>query len=107
MELRLLDTDLRQILVADLNAGRIAARVQFGLDGQAGFGFGAANQVHNHLVAGQRFSTPVRRDMTKHAMLDLVPLAGAGRKVAGRKAKTDMVGQSLQSYLPQSCSTAV
>ena len=38
MELRLLDTDLRQIFVADLNAGGIAAGVQFGLDGQAGFG---------------------------------------------------------------------
>ena len=58
-------------------------------------------------MAGQRFATPVRRDMTEHAMFDLVPLAGTGRKVADRKAKTDMVGQSLQSYFPQPCSTAV
>ena len=100
MELRLLHTDLRQVFVADLNADRIFARVQRGLDRQAGFGFGIANQVHYHLVAGQRFATPVRRDMTEHAMFDLVPLAGPRRKVADRKAKTDVVGQALQSHFP-------
>ena len=51
MELRLLYTDLRPVFPADLNTGGIAGRVQFGLDGQAGFGF--TNHFHDHLVAGQ------------------------------------------------------
>jgi hypothetical protein len=91
MEVRLLDTDLRQIFVADLNSGGMGARIQLGLDRQPGLGSGVANQIHDHLVAGQRFPTPVRRDMAEHAMFDLVPLAGAGRKVTDRQAQAGMV----------------
>jgi len=101
VELRFLHTNLRQIFVADLNSGGIFACVQPGLDLQSGFGFGVANQVYDHLVTGQRFPTPVRRDMTEHTMFDLVPLAGAGRKMTDRQAKTGVVGQSLQGHLPQ------
>src|SRR5262249_11519191 len=43
MELALLDTDLRQIFVTDLDSCGIFARVQFGLDCQAGFGRGVAD----------------------------------------------------------------
>jgi hypothetical protein len=58
-------------------------------------------------MAGQRFATPVRRDMTEHAMFDLVPFAGTGRKVANRQTQTGVIGQSLQGHFPQPCSAAV
>jgi hypothetical protein len=48
-----------QVLVADLDAQRVAATVQFGVDGQAGAGRGRPDQLDDHLVADQRPATPV------------------------------------------------
>jgi hypothetical protein len=39
------------------------------------------DQVDDHLVAGQRPAAPVLADVREQAVLDLVPLARAGREV--------------------------
>ena len=60
-----------------------------------------ANQRHDYLVAFQRFSTPRSRDMTEHAVFDLVPLAGPRWKVAYFDLHGKFVCESLQFVLPE------
>ena len=70
------------VLVADLDAGRVGAGVEFGADGEPGAGGGAGDEVDDDFVAGQRSAAPVHRDLAEEPVLDLVPLGGAGREVA-------------------------
>jgi len=39
------------------------------------------DQIDDHLIADQRLGAPVQGDEREQAMLDLVPLRGAGREV--------------------------
>ena len=102
-----LDRERVHLLVGDLSAGRVEAFVQFGADGQSALGGGGADQVHHHLVADQRLAAPVLGDVAEHAMLDLVPFAGAGREVAHRDAQPQRVRKLLQLELPQPAAAAV
>src|SRR5713226_5398362 len=86
MECLLLDTDLCQLLITHLDSDGIAGSVQLRLDGQAGLGGGVGNQIHDHFMAHQRLAPPVPGDVAKHAMFNLVPLAGAWWKMADREA---------------------
>src|SRR3954452_11923022 len=45
--------------VSDLGSGRVAAGVEFGVDGQAGAGGGRGDALHHDLVAGQRSAAVV------------------------------------------------
>src|SRR5260370_8871600 len=65
------------LLVCDLDAGRVAAGVQLGLYPKPGAGGGGADGLQDHLVALQRAAPPVHRDRPKHPVLDFVPLARA------------------------------
>src|SRR6478672_2869392 len=49
--------------------------------------------MDDRAIAAQRLAAPVDSDERKQAMLDLVPLAGAGRQVANRYGKLELVGQ--------------
>src|SRR6266852_8951070 len=80
MECLLLDTDLCQLLITHLDSDGIAGPVQLRLDGQAGLGGRVGNQNHDHFMAHQRLAPPVPGDVAKHAMFNLVPLAGAYRE---------------------------
>jgi hypothetical protein len=52
-------------------------------------------------VTHQRCASPVLSDMAEHAVLDLVPLAGAGRKVTDLDRHLQPLRQVLQRHLPQ------
>ena len=55
----------------------------------------------------QWFASPVFRDMTKHPMLDFIPLAGAGWIMTHRNREPGLVSQSLQGHFPQFRSAAI
>jgi hypothetical protein len=45
--------------------------------------------------------------VAKHAVLDLVPFAGARREMANGNAQPDGIRQPLQRYLPQPGAAAI
>src|SRR5450755_3022871 len=52
-------------------------------------------------------ASPVVGNEREQTMLDLVPLAGAGRKVTDRQRQLDVVSQLLQGNFPQTSARAV
>src|SRR5437867_4733650 len=92
--------DSSELLVGDLESILVAALVQARFEVQSLVRPGVADKIDNHGVAHQRLPTPVLGDVAEHPVLDLVPLAGAGRKVADRNRQAGLVGQLLQAELP-------
>ena len=68
------DVDLLHLLVGHLHPFGVNAGVQFAVDLKTLPGGGGADQLHDHLVADQRLTTPVLRDVGEQAVLDTVPL---------------------------------
>ena len=60
-----------------------------------------SDEIDDCFVIPQRFAAPIRRDKGKQPVLDLVPFAGARRKVTYRNAQCGMIGEFLQLQLPQ------
>src|SRR3990172_7676844 len=58
-------------------------------------------------MAHQRPTAPVLSDMAKHAMLDLVPLAGPRRKVADLQGQAQCIRQVLQGNFPQPVAASI
>src|SRR5882672_4913051 len=100
MEVIALDLQLSQFLCRYLLAGRIAVTVESGAHDEATSVGRVADEVDDGLVGPQRASTPVDRDEPEQAVLDLVPLAGAGGKVADVDRHVELVGDALQLVLP-------
>ena len=82
MEFVACDVDRSHVLLGYSNAFRIGVGVELAAHGQAGVGSGGADQVDYDAVADQRPGAPVDADEREQPVLDLVPLAGAGRMVA-------------------------
>ncbi|SAL21509.1 hypothetical protein AWB68_00825 [Caballeronia choica] len=59
------------------------------------------------MPADQRASSPVGGDVAEHAVLDLVPFAGARRKMTDLYLHLQFIGQVLQLPVPQAHSIAV
>ena len=76
------EVDGGDLFLGDFDLGRVDGRVQAGVDLQAGAGGGRADQVDDHLVAGQRPAAPVEADEAEQPVLDFVPFRGPGREVA-------------------------
>ena len=74
---------------------------------QPGIGGRGADQLYDGLMTDERLAAPVLRDERKQAVLDLVPLAGAGRQMTDRDGDAELVRQVLQLTLPQSDADAV
>ena len=87
--------------VGDFDAGGINVGVDLAAHLEAGVGGGGRDQLDDGLVADERLAAPVLGDEREEAMLDLVPLAGAGRQMADRDGDVEFVGQALQLALPQ------
>src|SRR5260370_23095472 len=87
-----------QLLVGDLDARRIFVGVQLGAYFQPLIGLGVSNQIDYYLMAPEWPAALVLADKGEEPMLDLVPFAGARRKVAHREVETGLVGESTQAY---------
>ena len=94
-------------LVGDLDAGIVRVGIERRLDDQTCFRRGRGDQVDHGLMAYQGTATPVLCDEAKEAMLDLVPFAGARRKMADYQLETQLVRQLLQRHLPKTRAVAV
>jgi hypothetical protein len=82
-------------------AAGILAGVELAAHGEAGFGGGGRDQLDDDAIADEWFGAPVLADEGKEAVLDFVPLAGAGRQVADHDVDAELVGQLLQFAFPQ------
>jgi len=55
----------------------------------------ARDQIDNRLIIPKRFAAPVRGDEREQPVFNLVPLAGALRKVTNGNRKARFIGQLL------------
>src|ERR1035437_208387 len=90
-----------EFVVGYFDAGRVGHGIELATDLETGSGGGCGDQLHDPLMADERLSPPVAGDEREEAMLDLVPLAGAGRQVTDGDRDIEFVGQLLQLQLPQ------
>ena len=58
------------------------------------------NVLQDHLVAPQRFASPVRADQAEHAVINRIPLRRSRRVMRHRDRQSKFVRESLQSKLP-------
>src|ERR1700730_15645074 len=101
VELGTFEVDGGHVCVRYDNAARVLAGVEFTVHREAGFGDSGRDQLDDHAIADERLGAPVLADKGKEAVLDLVPLAGAGRQVADHDVEAEFVSQLLQLAFPQ------
>src|SRR5207245_3037386 len=89
------EADCGQLTGGHLGPERIVVGVEPGFDLEAGHRRRGGNEVDDDAVGRQGLSAPVLADEGEEPMLDLVPLAGAGREVADRDWQPDLVGELL------------
>src|SRR5689334_12844222 len=94
------DVDRVHLLVGHLDAFRVQVGVDLAADLQAGVGRRGADELDDDLMADQWFATPVHGDEGEQAVLNPVPLAGAGRQVGHRYVQASLIGEALQFALP-------
>ena len=92
MEITPFDIDRIEFLVCHFDSAFIFRRVQLRFDLQSGLGLCAGDQLYDQIMADERTTPPVLRDMTKQSMFDLVPLAGAWWKVADVQRQAGFIG---------------
>src|SRR3984893_16226850 len=107
VELGTFEVDGGHVCIRYDNAARVLAGVEFTAHSEAGFGGSGRNQLDDHPIADERLGAPVLADKGKEAVLDLVPLAGAGRQVADHDVEAEFVSQLLQLAFPQTHPRAV
>src|SRR6266511_2900418 len=90
------EIDGSQLSIGDSDAFGILVVFQFGANREAGLGGGCGDQLDNRAIAAQRLAPPVDGDEGKQPMLDLVPLARAGRQMAHRDRKLELIGELLK-----------
>src|ERR1700738_5044586 len=101
VELGAFEVDGGHVCVRYDNAARGLAGVEFTAHSEAGFGGSGRNQLDDHPIGDEWLGAPVLADKGKEAVLDLVPLAGAGRQVADHDVEAELVSQLLQLALPE------
>src|SRR6266446_10459258 len=89
------------------NPAGVLAGVEFTMYRVAGFGCSGRDQLDDHAIADEWLGAPVLTDEGEEAVLDLVPLAGAGRQVADHDVEVEFVGQFLQFAFPQADPRAI
>src|SRR5260370_21320347 len=101
VERGLFDVDGGHVCVRYDNAAWVLAGVEFTAHREAGFGGSGRDQLDDHAIADEWLGAPVLADEGEEAVLDFVPLAGAGRQVADHDVEAELVGQLLQFAFPQ------
>ena len=98
---------LFQVHSLDFLIRHLAARRVFPTIQTAGhlesFGGGRArDQIYDRLIIPKRFTAPIRGDEREQPMFNLVPLAGARRKVTDGNRKARFIRELLQLQFPES-----
>src|SRR6202047_4943163 len=101
VELGAFDVDGGHVCIRYDNPAGVLAGVEFTVHSEAGFGGSGRDQLDDHAIADEWLGAPVLADKGKEAVLDLVPLAGAGRQVADHDVEAAFVSQLLQLAFPQ------
>src|ERR1700730_13771584 len=101
VELGTFEVDGGHVCIRYDNAARVLAGVEFTAHSEAGFGGSGRNQLEDHPIDDEWLGAPVLADKGKEPLLDLVPLAGAGRQVADHDVEAEFVSQLLQLAFPQ------
>jgi len=101
MELGSFDPQGLHLGIADFDTRGILARVQRSLNTQSLRSRRGANETDNDLPTLQGLPPPISGDVAEHAVLDLVPLAGARGQMADTDAQATLIGEALQCPLPQ------
>src|SRR5437867_923243 len=91
----------------DGTAGRVVSLIQLSLDAQTGRRRRVTDQFHDRFKGAERTPSPILSNVTKEAVLNLVPLARPGREVRDMNAQPQVIGQALHFHLPRSTSIAV
>ena len=102
-----LDLYRSQLVIGDLYSHRIGASIEFGMDRETRLCGGIADEIDDDRMARQRSSAPILRNVSKHSMLDLIPLASAGGQMTDRDPQLCLVRQLLQLRFPQPEARAV
>jgi len=95
------DVDFRHLGVGDLDSLWIGVFIELALNGQTGPGGGGADQLDDHLMGDERFSSPILGNESEEAMFYAVPFAGSGRVVSDRNRHPRLIGEGLQFTFPQ------
>src|SRR5579883_1779759 len=95
------------LVLCDLDTGGVLVGVELRLDSETSGGPGVANELNHGLPCAQGLATPVLGDVAEQAVLDLVPLAGARRKVGDHDSHVELVGPLLQLPFPRAGAVAV
>src|SRR5262249_62189306 len=106
VEFILFESHRSQFPICHLDSLLIGVRIQLRFDSQPRSRALAPDQVHYHRTTHQRPPSPVLRDVAEHPVLDLIPLARPRREVTDRDPQTRLIGQLLQTDLPQPISAA-
>src|SRR5713101_319283 len=82
------DVKSLEFLIAHLDASRIGVGVLDGSDDQSFLGGGMRDELNDRFKRDQGFGTPVDGDVREEPMFDLIPFAGARRKMTDRDAQS-------------------
>ena len=95
------DSQLGHLFIRNRFSGGVVRLIHLGADGQAFAGLRMTNQVDHGQIVDQGTGPPVFRDVAKHPVLNLVPLAGAGRKVPHMDGQAQLVAELLEHDFPE------
>ena len=79
MEVMAVEIDASHFGIGNLETGGISVGIDLATDFEAGVGGSGGDQLNDDLMADEGPAAPVLCDQREQAVLDLVPLAGAGR----------------------------
>jgi hypothetical protein len=101
------EVEVAHFCIGHLDAGGIGVLIEFATNLQTCRRRRRGDQLDDDLMADERLAAPVSGNEREEAMLDLVPLAGAGWQVTHGDGNAELVGQLLELDLPQSDARAV
>jgi YD repeat-containing protein len=86
------EAEFRHLFVGDLDTRWVGVWIEATFYSQTGLGGCGGDEVDDDLMADQRLAPPVLTDEREQPVFDLVPLAGARRKMADRNLQSGFVG---------------
>src|SRR5215204_569244 len=101
MKGRACDDHIREVGVRHFDADGIGTGIQLCPDREPGGGPHTPNELDHGFAIDERTPTPVLGDVTEEAVLDLVPLGGAGWKMRDADREARPRSEALQLDFPQ------